>query len=354
MAPNSRRDFIRQATLGAGALMTASLLSPTKVLATPFSWTARKAVNPEIDNLRVVCGVNPAMITGDPLGWDMEGQNKPVSPEQVARTLDAMACLLAQKQAAADGWKLIFRKPESKSWASVKAAIKVNCIAKNHPRVAVVNKICVELNRLGVPFENIIIFDGVHDASAFYSAYVGKGLSAGVIVSEKHKALGGTMKLSIPEPHPGNFSCSRALVDGSIDILVNIAVNKGHDEKLGKATLTLKNNAGTFDPKPIHIGGGLDYVLAFNKSDAFWGGTPVRQQLCIVDSLWGSVQGPWAVPDKRLDRMVMGVFSGAVDYLTVKKIREPLLNAEHKNVARYVTEFGYAEQELGDLVTVNL
>ncbi len=63
---------------------------------------------------------------------------------------------------------------------------------------------------------------------------------------------------------------------------------------------------------------------------------------------------PWAVPDARLDRLVMGTFGGAVDYLTVKKIREPLLEADHKHVERFVTEFGYAEKDLGELVDVKV
>jgi hypothetical protein len=47
------------------------------------------AVNPSIDNLRVVCGVNKAMITGLPASWDMAGQNSPINSAEVEKTLDA-------------------------------------------------------------------------------------------------------------------------------------------------------------------------------------------------------------------------------------------------------------------------
>jgi hypothetical protein len=310
-------------------------------------YVPRMTVNPDIDNLRVVCGVNPAMIRGEPSSWEMAAQNDPIDSAQVDRTLDAMAIALSRKADAPAGWKTIFRKPARKEWSSVNAAIKVNCIGKNHPRVAVVNKICAELNRLGVRYENIRIYDGTHNAWPFYSPYVGKGLPAGVIVSDGNKSMGGVVKLAIPEKGNGAYKCTRMIADGSIDILVNIAVNKNHNPDFGGTTLTLKNHAGTFEPRHIHTGGGFDYILAFSKSDALWGGSPVRQQLCIVDSLWGSTAGgPFVVPDKRLDRIVMGTFSGAVDYLTAKNIREPLMSATHGPIDRFVKDFGYAENEM--------
>jgi hypothetical protein len=343
----TRREFLRKTAVGAGGIMAACTPGFSGGDAYKHVFVPRMAVNSDIDNLRVVCGVNTAMARRDPVSWNMAGQNDPIDGAQVDRTLDAMAISLSRKTDAADAWKTIFRKPESKAWDAVKAAIKVNCIGKNHPRVAVVNKICVELNRRGVLYQNMYIYDGTHNAGPLYTAYVGKGLPMGVIVSEKSQALGGTVKMAIPDKKNGAFQCTRMIADGSIDILVNIALNKAHDTNLGKTTLTLKNHAGTFEPMHIHMGGGLDYILAFSKSNALWGGSPVRQQLCIVDSIWGSAKGgPFAVPDKRLDRLIMGTFSGAVDYLIAKNIREPLMGVDHGPIDRFVKEFGYAESEM--------
>ena len=355
MNPCTRRDFIRQTVLGIGGIMAAGSMACSKGAPGNHVYVPRMAVNPDIDNFRVICGVNPAMVRKDPTSWDMAGQNNPVDAAQVERTLDAMALLLARKPSAPDAWKTIFRKPDSKSWNSTIAAIKVNCIGKNHPRLAVVNKICIELNRLGVQCQNIFIYDGTHNADQFYTSYVGKALPAGVIVSDKNKALGGTVKLSIPDKKNGFYHCTKMIADGTVDILVNIAVNKSHDKNLGETTLTLKNHAGTFEPKHIHVGGGLDYILAFSKSNALWGGSPVRQQLCIVDSIWGSKKGgPFVIPDIRLDRLVMGTFSGAVDYLTAKKIREPLMGVTHGPIDRFLSNFGYAENEMTGWETVNV
>ncbi len=347
MEKYTRREFIRQTALGVGGIAAGGLPACSQEEKHTYAFVPRKIVNPDIDNLRVICGVNPAMVRRDPVSWDMTGQNDPVDAGQCERTLDAMAIALTKKADAAAAWKTIFRKPEGKTWPAAVAAIKVNCIGKNHPRLAVVNKLCLELNKIGVQYGHIYIYDGTHNAGPLYSPFVGKGLPAGVIVSDKNKAMGGTVKVPVPEKGNSSHKCTRMIADGSIDILVNIAVNKSHDEKLGGTTLTLKNHAGTFEPRPIHLGGGLEYILAFSKSDALWGGDPVRQQLCIVDSLWGSIKGgPFVVPDKRLDRLVMGTFSGAVDYLTAKKIREELMGAVHGPIDRFITEFGYTENEM--------
>jgi hypothetical protein len=344
----TRRDFIRKTVLGVGGIMAARKTVFSKDDEFHHVFVPRMTVNPDIDNLRVICGVNPAMIRKNPVSWDMVGQNDPIDAGQVERTLDAMAIALSKKADAKDAWKTIFRKPESKSWPDVKAAIKVNCIGKNHPRVAIVNKICIELNQLGVPYKNIYIYDGSHNAGPLYTSYIGKGLPNEVIVSDKNKAMGGTTKLPIPQQGKSpSFKCTTMIADGSVDILVNMAVNKSHDKKFGETTMTLKNHAGTFEPMRIHMGGGFEYILAFSKSNAIWGGNPVRQQLCIVDSLWGSTKGgPFVVPDKQLDRLVMGTFSGVVDYLTAKNIREPLMGASHGPIDRFVTDFGYTEKEM--------
>lgn len=348
MNPCTRRVFVHKAALGLQGLVASGFVTRCGGTAAPSHvFTPRMPVNPAIDNCRVVCGVNPSMIDSDPSSWTMEGQNGPVIAAQVGQTLDAVAIALSQKSDAESAWKALFRKPEAKPWAQVKAAIKVNCIGKNHPRIAVVNKICAELINLGVQPNSLFIYDGKHNAAPFYSAYIGKGLPAGIVVSDKSSSLGGVVDMAIPDTKNGSYKCTRAIAEGGIDILVNIAVNKSHDEALGKTTLTLKNHAGTFEPRHIHLGGGLDYILALNKSNAFWGGTPVRQQLCIVDSLWASAKGgPFVIPDKRLDRIVMGTFSGAVDYCTAKKVREPLMGVNHGPIGRFVTDFGYTEQEV--------
>jgi hypothetical protein len=317
-------------------------------------WEPKRRVNPDIDNLRVICAVNPAMITKDPVSWQPEAQNSVINSTEVDRVLDAMAVSLAQKSTPDEAWASIFRKPENKPWNEITVAIKVNCNSKNNARVAIISKVCRALNGLGVPFGKIIIYDGRSNAWPVYSPFIGNGLPDGVIVSKGNKALGGAGKVALPWEDTKKYACTKGMIDGSVDILINIANNKGCDKAFGQATLTLKNHAGTFDPMPLHMGGGIDYLMAFSRSREIMGSTIARQQLCIVDSLWGMRNGPFGVPEVRLDRIVMGTFSPAVDYLTAKKIREPLLNVTHTTIDKFLTAFGYASEEIGDLVMATL
>jgi hypothetical protein len=137
-------------------------------------------------------------------------------------------------------------------------------------------------------------------------------------------------------------------------------LNKGHDQfDKGKVTLCQKNHYGTFQAQPASYPkpdgcGGIEYLLDINKSRPILGGTPIRQQLCIVDSLWAMEGGPTGGTMVKNNRIVMGVFAGAVDYLVAKKIRQSVMNipvgtvdndATHRMNAtainRYITGYNY-------------
>lgn len=127
-------------------------------------------------------------------------------------------------------------------------------------------------------------------------------------------------------------------------------MNKGHTRsEFGSATITMKNHLGTFSP--VHS---TDYCIGITKSDAIVGGTPPRQQLNIVDSLWASMSGPSAIPDKAPYSLVMGTCSSVVDYATIIKIREDVMGASHNSsvVNRFLTDFGYSPADL-DFVNVD-
>lgn len=352
MKPVTRRTFIQNSAL----LALLSSVDPRQLFAATKNngWEPKRPVNPQIDNMRVVCAVNPSMISKNPQSWQPEDQNAAISTSEVDRTLDSMAVSLSQKNDPRQAWASIFQKPQEKQWLDLKVAIKVNCNSKNNARVGIISKICRELNALGVPFNKIIIYDGRSNAWPIYSPFRGKGLPDGVIVSEGNKSLGGMAKVSLPWSETKKYKCTKAMVDGSVDILVNIANNKGCDKAFGETTLTLKNHAGTFEPMPLHMGGGIDYLFAFNRSKEIMGSITARQQLCIIDSLWGMRKGPFGVPEERLDRIVMGTFGPIVDYLTAKKIREPLLGVSHANIERFLTDFGYKTTDINDLVMASL
>jgi hypothetical protein len=348
--PISRRNFLSAAAAGAGTLFAANAL-PVLASEEKSGWIDKKQINPNIDNLRVVSCCDPKMISADPRKWDMASQNAPVIAERVQANMDALACGLAQKKTAHEAWGSIFRKPASKEWQDVKVAIKLNCLGDNHPRVAVVNSVCRALVSLGAAPGNIVLYDGVGNAGPLYRSFVGSGIVAGVAVSDKNELLGGMTSTQAPKPHAGSFKCTAAIANGTIDILVNIAVNKG--TPIAGMTMTMKNHAGTFEPMPIHLGGGLNYIIAFSKSEALLGGDPVRQQLCIVDSIWANTGGPFGVPNKRPCMLAMGTFSPAVDYVIARRVREPLMGCKHPpELSKIMSEFGYANFETLDMVKV--
>jgi hypothetical protein len=345
-----RRNFLKTGIGSAAAIITGR-----KTWSRPLA-TAQKVINPEIDDLSVVCCKDPGMVTGNPLRWNtIADQNEFVVTEKVQRNMDGMAMALAQKSTPEEAWATIFQKPAHKQWNEVKVAIKANCktrsgVPKNNPRLAVLDKTCKALNGLDIPFSNIIIYDGDdEEASALYAEYVGNGLPAGVIVSRRNDALGGQISTQVPAPWDRMVNCTADIANGTIDILVNCTVNKGSHAWTGPATISMKNHLGTFAPSHS-----FDFIVGINKSDAIVGGTPVRQQLVIVDSIWACTTGPSDPPNRAPHCLVMGTYSPVVDYLTIKKIREEIMGASHSAsiVSRYLNDFGYSESDVSDFINV--
>jgi hypothetical protein len=89
--------------------------------------------------------------------------------------------------------------------------------------------------------------------------------------------------------------------------------------------------------------------ISINKHDALLGANPVRQQLCIIDSLTGSIaHDPAAAPDVSPPcRLIMGTFAPAVDYLCVTKVREPIMKAVQNDtvVNSLMSYFGYTNTD---------
>jgi hypothetical protein len=352
--PFSRRDFLAASAAGIGVMASTGFVS---AFGEEYQggWENGMRINPAIDNFRVVNCCDPAMVSVDPKTWDAASQNAPVNAARVRANLEAMACALAQKAAAAEAWAAIFRKPDEKQWADVKVAVKPNSDSKNITRIAVIDTVCRALMGLGIKAENIVLYGYAkvsEDQTRSLRPFVGKGLPEGIVLSRGHDAMGGIAKAAIPKPHAGSFACAASLANGSIDILVNLAVNKGHMlHTFGGISLTMKNHAGTFEmPLRYHMSGGLNYIIAFNKSEAILGGTPPRQQLCVVDSIFANTSGPDGVPNRRPCCLTMGTFGPAVDWLVAKKIREPIMGCKHpKFLANILIDFGYETSTFANL-----
>ncbi len=171
---------------------------------------------------------------------------------------------------------------------------------------------------------------------------------------------GGSSSLtSIPAPWKNGkekSKCLKHLVDGSVDILINIAMCKGHSQRFGGFTMTMKNHFGTFSPSPGHEKGGQDYLIAINRTPEILGAMDKqtekvlfpRQQLCLVDALWASKGGPGGNPTHQPNFLAMGVLSPIVDYQVATKFRgermgwQPNMKMTH----RMLTDFGYDASDL--------
>ena len=369
---SNRRDFIKTAAVGAAGITAAKF---DRLFAAPGAWINGMQINPAIDNKRVICCHDMKMITSTPKDPSWANQNKAVDANAVASNMDEMAKLLAKKTTAAEAWSAIFRS--GKPWASTKVAIKTNAIqgpTGNHPRVAIIKKLCdVFVDQLKVPAANIILYDANADAAASYSTYAGltDATKIRATVSTRAQSLGGMTPVAIAASTK-NISAPADLVNGVIDVLVDICTLKVHSGPgisygFGSCSLCMKGHLGTFinqgtDAAPsstgLHV---LDAIFNINKHVAILGGNPVRQQLCIVDGLLanGGNSAIWSV---RADRIVMGTFAPIVDYLTATKLLlnatimaagpMPALGATNAaiNLPKFLTSFGYTTTDALDWV----
>jgi hypothetical protein len=342
-------------TMIAGAAFTASPL--IFVRKTPAAWARGTLVHPQVDNLRVV-GLTDVLMTKDlKTGIAWARQNELVNAEVVWTNIDRLASSLAQTRTAAEAWRTIFIKPLRKAWAETVVAIKTNNIAQQHTRSAVMAKIVHTLtNTLGVKSSHIHIYDACHgNEMGRYTPFA--GLVEGCRIED---TWGGSTALAeVPAPWKGTGGqarCLQHLVDGSVDILINIALCKGHSAHFGGFTMTMKNHFGTFSPLPGHQAGSQDYLIALNKTTEILGPLDSRtgkvlyprQQLCVIDALWASKGGPGGNPSHQPNFLAMGVFSPVVDYLMATAFRGKKMGWEPNREAtrRMLTEFGYTEADL--------
>jgi len=375
-----RRDFLKTAAAGAAGAMGVSALKFDKIFAqSTGGWVAGMQINPAIDNKRVICCHDTKMLTAIPANQTWASQNANVDEKQVGANLDQMAMLLTNKTAAADAWSTIFRS--SKPWGSTKVAMKTNGIGSNttnRPRVAIYKKITdVLVDQLGVQPSNIILYDNCDNATTYYSPSMSLTDSTKIraVISSRAAALGGFKAVTLTNAQ--GISCAADLVDGNIDILVNVAACKSHNGtgghfSYGSCTLCMKNHLGTFTDGTraqysdnLHVGNSGASppppplaLFEINKHSAVLGGNPVRQQICIVDALVSNGNsGPGGGWDNKTDRLVMGTFAPIVDYLAANKIlldttimsKSPIPALGVTNAAiilpMFLTQFGYAEAD---------
>ncbi|NIQ39769.1 MAG: DUF362 domain-containing protein [Proteobacteria bacterium] len=350
----SRRQFIKKATISGATIATFPMIFLPRAQAV---WTPRTTVHPNVDNLRVVGITDHKMTTAvEPVSSWTE-QDRLVATEVVWENIDKLASALVQTPDPVEAWRTIFIKPPKKSWSDVTVAIKTNNISYQHTRSAVMAKIVHTLtDTLGVKPFNTHIYDAVDGYSmSQYTPFV--GLPEGTKIEDEWGGITTTTRVPAPWKNSGGKSrCVRHLVDGSVDILVNIALCKGHSRRFGGFTMTMKNHLGTFAPGPAHQNGSFDYLLAINQTPEILGRMDKRtgkvlyprQQLCLIDALWASEGGPGGRSDSQPNFLAMGVMSPILDYLVATTLRGERLGWEPnmKATRRMLTEFGYEEGDL--------
>jgi hypothetical protein len=271
--------------------------------------------------------------------------------------MDRMAMALTGEKTIRDAWKAILLKPPGKAWSDVVVAIKTNNIARQHTRSAVMAKMCrVLVEEVQVKANHVHIYDGKHGADL-----VEKTPFSGLPEGCRMVGQWGGIDRAVPIPPPWRGGDNRAdcltnLAAGEVDILINIALCKGHSDKFGGFTMSMKNHLGTFQPRWAHVFGASDYLLAINKTPQILGDLNEktgevlfpRQQLCIIDALWASEDGPSCDTSCQPNRLYMGTFAPVLDYQVAMQFRKGTMGwaVNEEMTGRFLSEFGLREADL--------
>jgi len=344
-----------------GSLAAGAAVSVPYVFSRPSqaAWAPGTTVHPNIDVRRVV-GITDAKMTREVQARsNWARQQQLVNAEAIEANIDKLACALAKDKDAKQAWKAIFVKPPKKSWSETVIAVKTNNIFQQHTRSPVIAKMChVFTDVLGVKPGNVHVYDACHGKDMKTKTPF-KGLPGGCRVECNWG--GSTVVRPVGQPFKGRTArCVKALTDGSVDILVNIALCKGHRPSFGGFTMAMKNHLGTFEPKPAHREG-MAYLIGINQSPEILGATDKRsgkvlfprQQLCLIDALWASERGPMGPPSVQPNFLAMGTFGPAVDYLVATQFRAKKMGwkISAEPLGRMLSAFGLKKEEMGTIVS---
>ena len=361
-SPLSRRSFLKQSMAGSFLGGSAPMIFLPK---SAPSLEGYVDPHPNIDGLRVVGVHDPTMTTDAVPVCPWRKQEQLVITEAVRENMDRMACALAEEKRPSDAWRRIFVKPPAKSWKDTVVAIKTNNIFQQQTRSAVMAKFCdVLVDVIGVRASNIFIYDSCHGADMLKKTPF-KGLPEKVNVAALWEGI--KKETAVPAPWSNlpaleskgvsKAGCIGPLVEGKVDILINIALCKGHVASYGQFTMLMKNHLGTFSPRPAHAEGGTDYLIAINKTPEILGKLDIdgsvvfpRQQLCFIDALWASLKGPTGLSSAQPNRFFMGSFAPVVDYTVANRFRREVMEwpIDEKVTARFLTDFGLEKEDLLD------
>lgn len=343
----SRRQFLKGSAASVAGIVAASGLSSNASAATPWPVTGVLQHNPYIDNLRVVHIVDTTMLYTANYNNFSDANKTGINHVQVKANMDKLACALARKESVTEAWATIFRKPDAKTWAQTKMAMKVNAVGGFSPCASAVARMCEVLNSFGMPYSNMTLFDaGGASGDGAVNKY-GPFRTSGLIPPVNIISRGPSIMITVDGK---TIECQQVMNDA--DIFINSAVNKGHDQygKFSGVTMNLKNHVGTMK---YSCHDSLHMLCEGNRHEAVLGmggpGVPIKTQLCFIDSTFVGKPGDWGGGVNNgdvLHTLVMGTFPGATDYLTTKKIRTRMYNDFNVPlVDQFLTDFGYTDAE---------
>jgi hypothetical protein len=352
----SRRRFVKDtAIVGAGITAFPFIF----VRRSQAAWAKKTVIHPNVDDMRVVGITDPGMTKASEPSASWSRQNELVNQKAVWENIDRLACTLTKTRDPGQAWRTIFVRPLHKPWSETIVAIKTNNIGVQHTRSAVMAGVCHALTDIiGVKPTNIHIYDACHGSDMSRETPFA-GLPEGCRIEDKWG--GSNTYAKIPKPWRGGedrSECLKHLVNGNVDILVNMAMCKGHSSRFGGFTMTMKNHFGTFSPSYGHWLGSVDYLMGISQSPEILGPMDPRsgkvlyprQQLCLVDALWASEDGPNCGPSRQPNFLAMGAMSPIVDYVIATKFRGERMGWEPdmETTRRMLTDFGYSESDLPD------
>ncbi len=350
----SRRSFLKTSIAGAAVFGVAPHLFLPKSAAGLREGTGS---HPNVDGLRVAGVHDPGMTREVVPVCPWTHQEKLVVGRAVEENMDRMAMALTGENRIRDAWKAILLKPPGKAWSDVVVAIKTNNIARQHTRSAVMAKVCrVLVEELNVRPGRVCIYDGKHGADLAEKTPFA-GLPEGCRIVGQWGGL--NTPVPIPSPWRGGgkkADCLTNLASGEVDILINIALCKGHRDTFGGFSMSMKNHLGSFQPRWAHVFGASDYLLAINGTPQILGEMDARtgsvlfprQQLCIIDALWASEGGPSCDTSCQPNRLYMGTFAPVLDYQVATQFRKGTMGwaIDEEMTGRFLSDFGVDKADL--------
>ena len=313
----TRREFLRNLTLGAGAAVVGQSLVGRSI---------KSALARDVES--------PVVVVKDPTATDYPTINEPV----VQAMMDAGIRALGRNEDLGEAWRSFFPGiDETKN-----ISIKVNCINSNlssHPEVAnsIVNGLTqMDFGGTSFPDNNIIVWDRTDWELTNCGYTLNDGPTGVRYFGTNHSGVG--YDFTSPMNIGGGTSYPSSIITNMCDYMINLAVMKDHGT--AGITLCMKNHYGSVSPVPNHSGRCNPYIPILNER--------IRDQLnkregvFIIDGLFGIYTGgPGGAPQFIWDGLVMSNdpvacdFEGkfAIDFERHKRGMNPT-NAPHIETAK--------------------